>query len=83
MVDIILCNLYYIETARDGGWSEWGNWTGCSAPCDNGFEIRSRDCNNPIPAHDGKYCSGVVTNIQECKIKNCRKLSVCSPLEYN
>ncbi|XP_012939340.2 coadhesin [Aplysia californica] len=43
----------------DGGWSSWTNFGYCRAPrCGRGYQIRSRSCSKPRPAHGGKPCPG-------------------------
>lgn len=44
--------------ARDGGWGEWGEWSECSRTCGGGVETQTRECNNPKPSNNGKYCVG-------------------------
>ncbi|XP_048751942.2 A disintegrin and metalloproteinase with thrombospondin motifs 7-like isoform X2 [Ostrea edulis] len=34
---------------RQGGWSQWGPWTGCTRTCGRGINSRSRKCDNPPP----------------------------------
>lgn len=40
----------------DGGWSEWTQWSSCSATCENGIQSRGKTCDNPQPAHGGQQC---------------------------
>lgn len=32
---------------REGGWSQWGHWTGCTRTCGRGINYRERKCDNP------------------------------------
>ena len=32
---------------REGGWSQWGPWTGCTRTCGRGINYRKRKCDNP------------------------------------
>eukprot|EP00058_Branchiostoma_floridae_P018788 XP_002604277.1 hypothetical protein BRAFLDRAFT_88566 [Branchiostoma floridae] len=50
----------------DGGWSDWGPWSGCSVTCGNGTETRDRSCTNPAPAHGGADCVGPDQEAQDC-----------------
>ncbi len=47
-----------------GEWSDWGPFSNCSRPCDHGFKVRQRVCNN-MP------CSGDGSEIRECNAFNC------------
>ena len=42
----------------DGGWSSWSTFTSCSVTCGAGVMTRTRSCDNPLPLHNGKMCSG-------------------------
>ncbi|KAK3088069.1 hypothetical protein FSP39_014276 [Pinctada imbricata] len=44
--------------AVDGGWTDWTNYTDCSAECDGGMKSRTRTCTNPVPSGGGANCSG-------------------------
>lgn len=62
----------------NGGWSEFSNWTECSA--DSCTTSRSRTCNNPTPQYGGSNCQGLEQEIKyclECTIfpKNCAQLA--------
>ena len=49
-----------------GSWSPWAPWSGCSAPCDVGTQIRNRFCNSPAPLFGGLPCPGPTEEVQEC-----------------
>ncbi|XP_078716713.1 semaphorin-5A-like isoform X1 [Lampetra fluviatilis] len=44
--------------SRNGGWTPWSTWSGCSASCGMGFQARQRSCSNPSPRHGGRVCVG-------------------------
>ncbi|KAI8514078.1 hypothetical protein Bbelb_084020 [Branchiostoma belcheri] len=50
----------------DGGWTDWGPWSGCSVTCGVGTETRDRTCTNPAPENGGTDCSGPLQETQEC-----------------
>ncbi|RUS91416.1 hypothetical protein EGW08_000846, partial [Elysia chlorotica] len=54
------------ETAR---WNEWSPWSPCSAPCDGGRQIRSRDC--PREANTDRACVGVGQESRSCNVFSC------------
>ena len=54
----------------DGGWSNWQEWTVCSASCS---QIRARKCNHPEPQNDGKKCSGPETEQMDCSSDFCKR----------
>ena len=55
----------------DGGWSDWTQWTECSASCDGGTRERTRECNNPPPAYDGQDCDGDNIETEDCNEEEC------------
>lgn len=54
-----------------GGWSDWGNWSTCSASCGNGFHTRQRSCTNPPPLHGGDQCLGPSSITLPCVLQDC------------
>ncbi|KAM3940610.1 complement component C9 [Leptodactylus fuscus] len=46
----------------DGGWSCWKS----SPTCINDEETRTRTCNNPVPQHGGRPCTGETTRKVPC-----------------
>ncbi|KAL5272728.1 hypothetical protein ACHWQZ_G000802 [Mnemiopsis leidyi] len=67
---IIACEL---ALPRDGGWSDYGKWTTCSAKCGGGTHSRDRTCTNPTPRYGGANCEGNVTEVGECNTFNCKE----------
>ncbi|XP_022809965.1 coadhesin-like, partial [Stylophora pistillata] len=55
----------------DGGYSNWLEWSDCSATCGGGRRARSRKCDNPIPQYDGKNCVGPSLQTEDCNMKDC------------
>ncbi|KAK2858572.1 hypothetical protein Q5P01_003192 [Channa striata] len=56
---------------RDGGWSQWSNWTKCTKSCGGGVQSRRRECDSPIPEGEGNYCEGLGTEVMACNINHC------------
>lgn len=61
----------------DGGYTEWSEWSDCSATCGGGVRTHSRTCTNPAPKNDGKTCIeqdlGLPEETGECNTQDCRK----------
>lgn len=62
----------------DGGFTEWSEWSECSATCGGGTHYRSRTCTNLPPKNDGKPCSeqvnlGPPKETENCNTQDCRK----------
>ena len=55
----------------DGGWSDFGSWTECSASCGGGIRTRVRACTNPAPENGGADCVGDSVKTQECNTHSC------------
>ena len=55
----------------DGGWSEYGDWSECSAECGGGESTRIRVCNNPAPAGKGADCEGDTEETKSCNTHVC------------
>ena len=63
-----------------GGYSEWGDWTNCTANCGSGEQFRTRTCTNPVPEFGGNDCTliGESTEKRECNKVPCPGiLSLC------
>lgn len=55
----------------DGGWGLWSNWTACTKSCGGGIQTRKRDCDNPIPEREGRFCEGLGTEVISCNTNHC------------
>ena len=63
--------IMYSVAPVDGHWGRWSSWGGCSATCDNGKTVRTRKCDDPIPANSGKPCPGQNKQQKACTIRRC------------
>jgi len=54
----------------DGGWSDFGDWSECSAECGGGTQERTRECNNPAP-EGGADCAGDASESRACNTQEC------------
>ena len=57
--------------AVDGGYSDFGDWSKCSAECEGGTQSRTRTCTNPAPANGGADCAGDSSETRECNTQAC------------
>ncbi|XP_063673990.1 coadhesin-like [Bolinopsis microptera] len=55
----------------DGGWTDFGGWSDCSAECGGGSQDRMRSCDSPAPENGGAECQGGDVEIQACNIQGC------------
>ncbi|XP_061163035.1 A disintegrin and metalloproteinase with thrombospondin motifs 5-like isoform X2 [Saccostrea echinata] len=55
---------------RQGGWSQWGAWTGCSRTCGRGVNYRRRKCDNPAPINF-EGCPGDEYEAEACNKEPC------------
>uniref|UniRef100_A0A0P5WCA6 A disintegrin and metalloproteinase with thrombospondin motifs n=3 Tax=Daphnia magna TaxID=35525 RepID=A0A0P5WCA6_9CRUS len=55
----------------DGEWGEWGPWSDCTRTCGAGLASSARLCDNPAPAHGGKYCVGERRRYRVCNLDPC------------
>ncbi|XP_063679708.1 SCO-spondin-like [Bolinopsis microptera] len=67
------CNSEECPTPVDGGWSEFGDWSKCSAECNAGTQKRTRSCTNPAPSNGGEKCEGDDGESQTCNLHPCGK----------
>ena len=69
---LMLFVVFYLTLIdRNGGWSEWGNWTECSVSCEGGTRMRSRVCDNPTTEGSGADCVGDDTDTEQCNTQRC------------
>ena len=55
----------------NGGWSDYGDWSECSAKCGGGSQTRTKTCTNPAPAKGGADCVGDAEETRECNVEAC------------
>ena len=55
----------------DGGWTEFGDWSTCSATCGGGSQSRQRTCTNPAPQNGGLDCQGEAEEVRSCNTQSC------------
>ncbi|XP_071950294.1 uncharacterized protein [Antedon mediterranea] len=66
---------YSSDIAIAGGWSEWGEWSACTASCSGGSRHRTRGCENPVPKNGGALCNGDYVKTEECNLFICPTVS--------
>lgn len=59
------------EKPVDGKWGSWSQYGTCSRTCGGGIQKATRQCNNPVPQHGGKYCIGSRFQFRSCSIQKC------------
>ena len=57
----------------DGNWGSWNPWSDlpCSTTCGPGTISRTRECNDPVPQHEGQACIGQPTETANCNLGKC------------
>lgn len=58
--------IYYYHCSENGGWSDWSEYTTCSATCQGGKQQRTRTCTNPPPSAGGLGCEEEASNERSC-----------------
>lgn len=58
----------------DGNWGIWSSWSLCSSSCGEGTQIRSRQCDNPVPQNGGHDCVGDHEQKRPCRGPSCSEL---------
>ncbi|KAL9956652.1 hypothetical protein ACROYT_G038161 [Oculina patagonica] len=61
------CETAECNIPLNGHWGRWAAWSACSKTCDEGYQTRSRLCNDPPPQFNGNICEGVLVQVQMCK----------------
>ncbi|XP_063688373.1 atrial natriuretic peptide-converting enzyme-like [Bolinopsis microptera] len=67
----------------DGGWSDFGEWSVCSAECGGGSQSRSKTCTNPSPANGGNECLGENDETSSCNTEACPEPDKVCPTGYS
>ena len=57
--------------AGNGKWGEWTDYGDCSKSYDSGVKVRTRQCDNPTPSHDGLDCAGIDREKTVCNANSC------------
>ncbi|XP_048865485.1 A disintegrin and metalloproteinase with thrombospondin motifs 5 [Brienomyrus brachyistius] len=57
--------------SNHGSWSSWGSWGECSRTCGGGVQFAHRQCNNPAPRNNGRYCTGKRAIYRSCNVTPC------------
>ena len=70
-VIFVVANIIFTVSVA-GNWGRWSDWRPCSKTCNDGVSTRFRNCDNPPPAHGGKYCEGSSDGQKPCIVKRCR-----------
>eukprot|EP00731_Ephydatia_muelleri_P019946 Em0012g771a len=61
----------------DGIWTEWEDISMCTGPCPNGTMAQRRNCTNPPPSNEGRYCVGPSARNLSCVPEQCRVDELC------
>ncbi|KAK1167708.1 A disintegrin and metalloproteinase with thrombospondin motifs 5-like [Acipenser oxyrinchus oxyrinchus] len=61
----------YYSASNHGSWSSWGSWGQCSRTCGGGVQFARRQCNNPAPRNNGRYCTGKRAIYRSCNEGPC------------
>ncbi|XP_046392172.1 A disintegrin and metalloproteinase with thrombospondin motifs 12-like [Ischnura elegans] len=57
--------------AVNGGWGAWGPYSECTRNCGGGVSVSERECDNPKPNKNGRYCLGQRKRYKICNTKKC------------
>ncbi|KAK6486779.1 A disintegrin and metalloproteinase with thrombospondin motifs 5-like [Huso huso] len=61
----------YYSASNHGSWSSWGSWAQCSRTCGGGVQFARRQCNNPAPRNNGRFCTGKRAIYRSCNEGPC------------
>ena len=68
----------------DGMWGVWTPWGACPVSCGGGTRSRTRECDDPAPAHQGENCTGIDNDTENCNEDPCpSKLQELSPIAFH
>ena len=70
-VVVVIILKYNVFHTVNGNWGDWSAYGTCSATCGGGQQSRTRQCNNPAPAHGGDPCDGLDEESQNCNEDPC------------
>lgn len=71
MFIVSLSGFVWLQEVVDGGWGEWGEWKACSRSCGGGVMFSYRECDQPVPQNQGKYCEGQRVQYRSCNTQDC------------
>lgn len=73
VICMILTEFYGVVIFRDGGYTEWSEFTKCTVSCGGGVRHRKRDCTDPEPSLGGRNCSrlGLSHEVLRCNERSC------------
>ena len=66
-----LSDISHLCAPVDGSWGSWTDWSSCSVTCGEGFQRRTRKCDDPRPLNGGAECPGSDKEVQSCNTENC------------
>ncbi|XP_066561894.1 A disintegrin and metalloproteinase with thrombospondin motifs 5 [Amia ocellicauda] len=61
----------HYSASNHGSWSSWGSWGQCSRTCGGGVQFAERQCNNPPPRNNGRFCTGKRAIYRSCSVTPC------------
>ena len=59
------------KNSVNGRYTDFGEWSECSAKCGEGKQTRTRTCTNPAPANGGLDCVGEASQTRPCSRGEC------------
>ena len=69
--DFDLCFMHW--AGEDDKFSEWSEWSTCSATCGGGTQARRRTCEKSGPSDGDRDCFGPSEENRACNTQDCRK----------